>query len=185
MLKGQKTFLRPLEAEDIPLYQQWYNDQDVSYWANAAWPLCTMLSEVEVEERFFVSSPTSRRFTILDENMEPIGTTGFRDHNVPARSAVLFISIGEQEYWGRGYGTDALRVLIDYLFLQWNFHRLSLDTWDGNLRALRSYEKLGFQVEGRLREARYVLGKYHDAILLSLLRDEYLENRAKFLPGKG
>ncbi len=174
MLEGKRTFLRPLEPDDIPIFQRWYNNQEVNYWANAAWPLSTMISEDEIEERFFVPNRDSRRFTILNENKEPIGTTGFRDTNIPARSAVLFIVIGEKEYWDRGYGSDALKVLIDHLFLQWNFHRLSLDTWDGNQRALRAYEKLGFQIEGRLRQARFVMGEYRDAIIMALLRDEYI-----------
>ena len=175
MLKGSKTYLRPLETSDIPLYHRWYNNQEVNYWANAAWPVSTMLNEEEIEERFFVSQHENRRYIILNENNEPIGTTGFRDLNLPARSAVLFIVIGEEEYWDRGYGTDALKVLISHLFLQWNFHRLSLDTWDGNLRAIKAYEKLGFQIEGRLRQARFVLGEYRDAILMALLREEYLQ----------
>jgi [ribosomal protein S5]-alanine N-acetyltransferase len=179
MLEGSKTILRSLEPDDIPIYHRWYNDQEVNLWSSAAWPINTMLSEEEVEERFFVTQRESKRFTILNKNQEPIGTTGFREVNIPARSGVLFIVIGEKEYWGQGYGTDALKLLLDYLFLQWNFHRVSLDTWDGNHRALRAYEKLGFQIEGRLREARFVMGKYHDAILLGLLRDEYLKKNLK------
>lgn len=177
MLKGTKTYLRPLEANDIPLYLQWYNNQEVNYWANAAWPISTMLNEEEIEEQYFVSQRDSRRYTILNENKTPIGTIGFRDVNLPAHSAVLFIVIGEEDYWNQGYGTDALKILIDHLFLQWNFHRLSLDTWDGNARAIRVYEKLGFQIEGRLRQARFVLGEYRDAILMALLREDYLKDR--------
>lgn len=175
MLKGKKTFLRPLEAADIPLYHKWYNNQEVNYWANAAWPLSTMFSEEEIEERFFTPKRDCGRFIILNEDQKPIGTTGYRDVNIPARSAILFIVIGESEYWDQGYGTDAFKVLIDYLFYQWNFQRLSLDLWDGNHRALKAYEKLGFKVEGRLRQARFVLGEYHDAILMGLLRDEYTQ----------
>ena len=182
MLQGKKTFLRPLELDDIPIFYQWYNDQNLNYWANAAWPLSTMLSEEEIEERFFTPQKDGSRYLILNEKQVPIGTVGYRDVNLPARSAVLFIVIGESDYWNRGYGTDALKVLIDYLFYQWNFHRLSLDLWDGNLRALKAYEKLGFKVEGRLRQARFVLGEYRDGILMGLLRDEYLEHHPPHPP---
>ena len=177
MLKGKKTFLRPLEPEDIKLYYKWYNDQTVNYWANGAWPLSTMLSEEVIEERFFLPQKDCGRFIILNEEQKPIGTIGYRDVNIPARSAVLFIIIGEQEYWEKGYGTDALRVLAEYLFFQWNFNRLSLDLWDGNIRAQKAYEKIGFKVEGRLRQARYVLGEYRDAIIMGLLREEYKKCR--------
>ncbi|NMA69790.1 MAG: GNAT family N-acetyltransferase [Desulfitobacterium sp.] len=173
MLQGKKTYLRPLENDDIVLFKKWYNDQEVNYWANGAWPLTTMLGEEEIEERFFLTQDSSDRYIVLNEKKTPIGTIGFRELNLPARSATLFIIIGEKEYWGQGYGTDALRVLIDYLFLQWNLHRLTVDTWDGNHRAIRAYEKLGFKVEGCLRQARFVQGEYRDAIIMGILRNEY------------
>lgn len=176
MLQGNKTFLRPLEIGDISLYKKWYNDQEVNYWANGAWPLSTMLGEGEIEERYFLPRESSGRYIILNELEVPIGTIGFREMNIPARSATLFVIIGEKEYWGQGYGTDALKVLVDYLFLQWNLHRLTLDTWDGNHRAIRTYEKLGFKVEGCLRQARFVQGEYRDAIIMGLLRDEYISH---------
>ena len=78
-------------------------------------------------------------------------------------------------YWGKGYGKDALRVLAQYLFQAMNLHRIQLDTWDENNRALRAFEGLGFQVEGRLRQAVFVRGKYHDSIVMGLLRDEWEE----------
>ncbi len=173
MLHGKKTLIRPLEINDLELYKKWYNDQEVNYWANGAWPLTTMLCEEEIEERFFLSSGNSGRYIILNEEETPIGTLGFRDMNLTSRSATLFIIIGENEYWGQGYGTDALSALMDYLFFQWNLNRLSLDTWDGNQRAIEAYKKLGFKVEGCLRQARFVLGEYRDAILMGILRDEY------------
>lgn len=179
MLKGNKTYLRPLEPDDIPTFYRWNNNQEVNLWSSAAWPLNTMLSEEQIEERFFSPSQDRTRYMILNETQEPIGTIGFREVNVPARSAVLFIVIGEKEFWGHGYGTDALKLLVEFLFFQWNFHRLSLDTWDGNIRAIKAYEKLGFQVEGRLRQARFVMGEYRDAILMGLLRDEYIQQLSK------
>src|SRR5690554_5204883 len=113
MLQGNKTFLRPLEIDDISLYKKWYNDQEVNYWANGAWPLSTMLGEGEIEERYFLPRESSGRYIILNELEVPIGTIGFREMNIPARSATLFVIIGEKEYWGQGYGTDALKVLVD------------------------------------------------------------------------
>lgn len=174
MLKGNKTTLRPLEPEDIPVLYRWTNDQEVNLWSSGAWPLNTMKSEEQIEERVFSPSSDEHRYMILNENQEPIGTLGFREVNFSARSAAIFIVLGEKEYWGKGYGTDALQVLIEFLFYQWNFHRLSLDTWDGNIRAIKAYEKLGFKVEGRLRQARFVIGKYQDAIVMGLLRDEFV-----------
>lgn len=174
MLKGQKTWIRPLENEDIEAFYQWYNDQEVNLWSSGAWPLNTLLSKDAIEDRFFEPDSDERRYAILNLEQELIGTLGFRDANIPARSATLFIVIGEKEYWGQGYGSDALNTFLHFLFSQWNFHRLSLDTWDGNLRAIKAYERLGFKLEGTLRDARFVNGKYHDALIFGVLRSEFL-----------
>lgn len=173
MLKGKKTLIRPLEEEDIDLLYEWVNDQEVNLWASGSWPLSTLLNRELLRDRYLQESADGQRFAVLNEKNVLIGTIGFRDFNIPARSASLFISIGDKNFWGKGYGTDALITFVRFLFSQWNLHRLSLDTWDGNTRAIKAYEKAGFQVEGRQREARYILGKYHDAILMGLLKKDF------------
>ncbi len=174
MLRGQKTSIRSLEEDDAKYLYTWYNNQDVNLWSTGAWPLGTMFSMQDIVERFIEPDPDCPRYAVLAESGQLIGTIGFRELNLPARSATVFITIGDQAHWDHGYGTDALITFARFLFTQWNLHRLSLDTWDGNVRALKAYEKVGFQIEGRLREARYVLGEYRDAIQLGLLRDEFL-----------
>ncbi|MDI6812384.1 MAG: GNAT family protein [Desulfitobacteriaceae bacterium] len=188
MLPGKKTFLRPVEEGDLDSLYRWYNDPEVNHWANASWPLATLLSRDAIAERVLSQADPDfnphehYRYLILNEQGNGIGYIGFREINVPARSAVIFISIGEKTYWGKGYGPDALHTLMQFLFRQWNFHRIALDTWDGNTRAIRAYEKVGFQLEGRLREARYVLGKYHDALLFSILQPEFFARDPEFSP---
>lgn len=173
MLKGQKTTIRPIEDDDLDTMYQWYNDQEVNLWSSGAWPINTLLNKDQLAAKFLDGSPDTYRYVILDENELLIGTVGFREVNVPSRSVTLFIIIGNKTYWGKGYGTDALIAFSRFLFTQWNFHRISLDTWDENNRAIRVYEKIGFRIEGRQREARFVLGNYHDAILMGLLREEF------------
>lgn len=174
MLKGLKTSIRPIEEDDIETMYQWYNDQEVNLWSSGAWPLNTLQTKDQLAVKFLDGSPDTYRYSILDQNNLLIGTLGFKEINGPARSAALFIVIGDKTYWSKGYGTDALIIFTRFLFTQWNFHRISLDTWDKNIRAIRAYEKVGFKIEGRQREARYVLGNYHDAILMGLLRTEFL-----------
>lgn len=174
MLKGLKTSIRPIEEDDLDALYQWYNDEEVNLWSSGAWPLNTLQSKDQLAVKFLDGSPDTYRYTILDENVQRIGTLGFKEINVPARSVALFVVIGDKTYWGKGYGTDALIVFARFLFTQWNFHRISLDTWDENIRAIKAYEKVGFKIEGRQREARYVQGSYHDTILMGLLREEFL-----------
>ncbi|MFZ3131219.1 MAG: GNAT family protein [Desulfosporosinus sp.] len=179
MLTGQKTSIRPVEEADMEIMYQWYNDQEVNLWSSGAWPLNTLQSKDQLAAKFLDGSPDTYRYAILDENELLIGTLGFKEVNIPARSATLFVVIGNKPSWGKGYGTDALITFSRFLFTQWNFHRISLDTWDGNIRAIRVYEKVGFKMEGRQREARFVLGNYHDAILMGLLREEFISLHGK------
>ena len=109
----------------------------------------------------------------LDAQGLPIGSVRFDQVNITARSARIYIGIGIKEYWGKGFGSEALALFINYLFRQWNFRRLTAETWQKNTRALACYQKLGFKAEGNLREAYYVDGNYYDALVLGLLKRDF------------
>jgi RimJ/RimL family protein N-acetyltransferase len=84
------------------------------------------------------------------------------------------IGIGDREYWGKGYGTDAMRLILRYAFFELNLQRVSLNVFDYNTRAIRSYEKLGFIHEGRLRGVVKRDGRWYDLVFMGILRDEWL-----------
>jgi RimJ/RimL family protein N-acetyltransferase len=102
-----------------------------------------------------------------------IGLIGLYTLFQPQREAVMGIQIGEREYWGKGYGTDALRVLLRYAFGELNLDRVSLSFLEGNDRAQRSYEKCGFRYEGRERQVWSYDGRRWDEIYMGLLRAEW------------
>jgi len=87
--------------------------------------------------------------------------------------AWLGIGIGEREFWGKGYGTDMMKLALQYAFTELNVHRVSLGLMDYNPRALRSYEKAGFQLEGRTRGDVQRAGKHHDSLWMGILREEW------------
>ncbi len=87
--------------------------------------------------------------------------------------AFLGVHIGERDYWGKGYGTDAVRVVLRYGFEELNLQRVSLSFLEGNDRAMRSYEKCGFRYEGRERQAWGYDGRRWDEIYMGLLREEW------------
>lgn len=91
------------------------------------------------------------------------------------------IGIGEREFWNKGYGTDAMKLCLQYAFTELNVHRVSLGLMDYNPRALRSYEKAGFRLEGRTRGDVQRAGKHHDSLWMGILREEWLQmqNREK------
>ncbi|NLP44954.1 MAG: GNAT family N-acetyltransferase [Peptococcaceae bacterium] len=171
MLVGEKTLIRPLEINDLDDLYDWYNESNFTYWVCGNWPLASLLRRDYIENNFYEND--DYRYSILDMDKNLIGSIGFEQVNTPARSAKLYIGIGKSEYWGKGYGYDAMNTFINYLFNQWNFRRLTVETWEKNIRAIKCYEKLGFVIEGKLRQAYYVTGKYYDAIIMGLLKSDF------------
>lgn len=86
---------------------------------------------------------------------------------------VVGIGLGERAYWGKGYGTDAMRVMLRYAFTEMNLHRVSLDVFEYNPRAIRAYEKAGFVIEGRARQYLHRDGRRWDRIYMGILRAEW------------
>jgi RimJ/RimL family protein N-acetyltransferase len=89
-------------------------------------------------------------------------------------SGIVGIFIGDRRYLGQGYGTDALNALVDLGFGELRLERIELEVFDYNARAMRSYEKSGFQTDAVLRRARFHRGAHHDVHLMSILRDDWL-----------
>lgn len=105
-----------------------------------------------------------------DRTIGLIGLDGIRwTHG----DAWVGIGLGEREYWGKGYGTDAMRILLRYAFEELNLHRLSLSVFEYNPRAIRSYEKVGFVIEGSARQFLNRDGKRYDMIFMGILREEW------------
>lgn len=176
MIESGKVKIRPVERDNLELIQKWYNDDEVMYWASGAKP-DMMVSMDFLEDVWFAESFTDYSVRMMIETIEgtPVGIIGFRDLNQQERRCRMLIFIGEKDYWGKGYGTDAIKGFLAFLFKRWNLNRVEADTWDGNQRAVETYKKCGFKEEGRLRKARYVDGEYKDEIILGILRDEFMK----------
>ena len=118
------------------------------------------------------------RFSFSIRTLEEDRLIGFISLYLPVVhgcDAWVGIGIGDREFWGRGYGTDAMRVILRYAFTELNLHRVSLGLHAYNQRALRSYEKAGFQLEGRVRGEGLREGQRFDAIYMGILRKEWME----------
>jgi RimJ/RimL family protein N-acetyltransferase len=178
VIEGRLVRLRPFRRDDLPLLRAWHDSPEVMrYWGQA--------SPLVLEDQF--GADLTGRFSRFDESgylaivpiepkdAQPIGRCEWEHLDRLNRSAEVMILIGEPAYWGHGFGTDALVTLLHYLFDVQRLHRVTLTVLSWNERAIRSYEKVGFAVEGVLREDVYDDGSYHDQTVMSILRDEFDE----------
>ncbi|HDN79985.1 MAG: N-acetyltransferase [Chloroflexi bacterium] len=171
MLRGRKVRLRAPEREDLPLFVRWLNDTEVTRYLTLYWPL----SMAEEEQWFenLLKRENDRVFVIETEEGKPIGNMGLHNIDWKNRKAVLGIFIGEKDYWGKGYGTDAIKTLLRFAFEELNLNRVELRVFEFNTRAIRCYEKCGFVTEGRLRQSLFRNGRYHDELVMAVLREEW------------
>lgn len=102
-----------------------------------------------------------------------IGSCQLFDLHPVFRTAELQIRIGDKEYKSKGYGTIALNMLLDYGFKNLNLNRIFLQVFGDNIRAIKSYNKVGFVTEGTLRQAAFIEGEYKDIVFMGILKDEF------------
>jgi RimJ/RimL family protein N-acetyltransferase len=187
LLAGDRVRLRPLSSNDVDDHVRWRNDPQVRYWATAADPHFGPVSRDAVERAFsqtmLTLEPKSAGVLAVELlDGRHIGMVDYRDIDPLARSATVGITIGEKDLWGQGYGTDALALLVEHLFDTLNLRRVQLDTWSGNERAIKSFTRLGFREEGRLREAVRAPGGYFDRVIMGLLRRDWRASRPQSSP---
>jgi UDP-4-amino-4,6-dideoxy-N-acetyl-beta-L-altrosamine N-acetyltransferase len=173
MIYGEKTRLRRIEREDIPTFVRWFSNPDVREFLTINRPI-SIAEEAKWFERQ-LEDESGEIFAIETADGVHIGNLGLHDINWVHRHAELGIVIGEKEYWGQGYGSDAIRTLLRFAFQEMNLHRVSLRVYEDNARGIRAYEKCGFKHEGRMREAIFRKGRYYDELRMGILGHEFGE----------
>jgi RimJ/RimL family protein N-acetyltransferase len=175
MIQGTKVRLRALAKDDLPNFVRWINDPETRRFMNIRYPLS--MTEEEGWWENFIQNRSNHIFAIETKDGTYIGNVGLHATVPEDRKAELGVIIGDKQYWGQGYGTDAIRSLVMWAFDYLNLNRISLRVFAYNKRAIRAYEKAGFQREGIMRRARYTDGQYHDEIIMGVLRDELPRTR--------
>jgi len=171
-LIGKLIYLRPLEPDDADRFATWLNDARVTRTLRARGPI-TRAFKREWIERVTRDDKALACSIVRRRDDRHIGSTGLHEIDWQARSAGFGISIGIPEMWGKGYGTEATRLITDHAFRTLNLNRVWLDVHASNVGAQRAYEKAGFRVEGVQRQAIYRDGRYADMLLMSVLREEW------------
>jgi RimJ/RimL family protein N-acetyltransferase len=170
--EGKLVRLRAREPEDEPLLYKWFNDPEVTEFLSMRYPLSHATEKKFIEDSSEVAYTTASFAveTIADSRL--IGGVGLSPRSPENRSAELGITIGDKTCWDGGYGTDTMRTVCRFGFEMMNLHRIELQVYADNARARRVYEKVGFKVEGCLRESHFKFGRYLDMIHMGLLEGE-------------
>ena len=178
ILVGERVRLRGVREDDLPKLARW--EMDPGRMATQSnWVIPP--SEAAARERILKWSAnqeddTSFAIETLDTPAELVGNVGLWGARPKDRCATLGIGLG-REHIGRGYGTDAVRVIVSYGFREIGLHRIQLEVAPFNPAGIRAYEKAGFTEEGRLRESVLHDGRWYDQVLLSILDHEWAARR--------
>lgn len=175
MIYGKRLRFRAIEHSDLPRFQEWLNDPEVIEGLTHCIPL-SYLDEERCFEKAMRAEPEERPLSIEVRDgtvWKLIGNIGFMNMEWARRCAEFGIFIGDKSLWDKGYGTEAVELLLLHGFQTLNLSRIYLRVYSTNLRAKRSYEKAGFVLEGTLRQAVYRHGQYADIHIMSVLRPEW------------
>lgn len=175
IIYGERVRLRAVERVDVEKFHTWINDPEVTEGLALYLPM-----SMRDEESWFdgiAHRPSQEKPLAIEcrdgDGWKLIGNSGFFDLDHTAHSGEIGIMIGDKSHWNKGYGTEAMGLLLRHGFDTLNLNRIFLRVYADNRRAIRSYEKAGFTLEGRLRQAVYKRGTYDDVLMMSVLRSEW------------
>ena len=175
-IKGKNIYLSPMCIDDAIIYTKWMNDFDVTDKINSSCNLITVESEKEWLEKN--SRIGNYQFAIVkQENDELIGNCSLHDLDFINQKGTVGIFIGDKENRGKGYGSEALELLLSYGFNHLNLNNIMLTVYSFNEPAINCYKKVGFKEIGRRRQCYFKNNERYDEIYMDILRREYYEGR--------
>lgn len=178
MLRGPRVTLRPVERDDIKRLNELDQNVELSILGSSTWvPIPLAAREKEFDKHLERSHDPSWFGIEVDGKL--VGDIGLYDSDRRVGTSQFGVAIMDPDYVGQGYGREAIGLMLDWAFRWENYQRIWLKTWASNRRAIRCYEALGFEEEGRLRRQVYVNGVYDDVVLMGLLRESWQERKGE------
>jgi len=169
---GKKCYLSPIDVNDVEIFTEWVNDMEVLKYFDL-YPLTISL---ENEREMITNLSKEHNYSIINlETNEMIGNCGFVNVEHINQTAEVGIIIGNKTYWNKGYGTEALSLLIDFGFKALNMHNIMLRVYENNKGAVRCYEKIGFKTMGIRREALHRDLMKQNVIYMDILSKDFYE----------
>jgi RimJ/RimL family protein N-acetyltransferase len=176
-LAGSRVVLRRHAPGNVAAFLRWYADPEI---ARLARYQATPMRPEEIE-RFFkarVVGPNALAMAVHEKRTNRlVGTCAFSQLDGENGSALYHITIGEQDAWGHGFGTEATQLMLDHAFGTLGLHRIALYVFEFNERAIRAYQRCGFVVEGRSRESIWRDGRWWDEMAMSVLESDWRKRR--------
>jgi RimJ/RimL family protein N-acetyltransferase len=170
---GKKCYLSPIDINDAEKYSEWLNDLELTI--NLSF--YSRISNKDDGKSLLERLSKEHNYSIIDlETNEMIGNCGFGNIDNLNQSADIAIVIGNKLFWNKGYGSEALTLLLDYGFKALNLHNVQLEVYSFNKRAIKSYEKVGFKIIGNKRESLKRGNEYYDILYMDILEKEFYEN---------
>ncbi len=174
MLKGERIILRAISREDLPRLAAFNNDVEFELAGGGDPPMPQSLERLQAEfEQDAAKGGRNGASFVIEANGKVIGGCALFRFDDTAHTCELGIGIGDKDYWGKHYGREAVKLLLDYAFRLRNFHKVWLRVNGGNERAIRSYRACGFIEEGRQRAQVWSNGRYDDLVYMGVLHDEW------------
>ena len=179
LLQGQLVRLTAIDAEaNAELLARWWSDSEYMRLLDSDPPRPLLARKIKEEFEKDTERYAADRIEFMIRTLaadKPIGFIALDGIRWTHGDTFVAIGLGDRDYWGKGYGTDAMNVMLRYAFTELNLQRVSLDVFEYNARARRSYEKAGFVVEGCQRQRLNRDGQRWGFIYMGVLRDEWLK----------
>jgi len=178
MLQGELIRLRSIEKKDLDQYYNWVNDPELARLILGTIVSYSKEQIIKIYDSYIQSYNNDLLFAIEAIKEEvPVGFCFLRNvHPIHRHGELEQFFIGEKKYRNNGYGKDAIETLLKYCFTELNLNRLWSIIYGYNLAAIQFYEKCGFLKEGTLRQIQFTMGKYHDGVIMAILKED-LENK--------
>ncbi len=173
-LVGDRIYLSPRNSDDVEIFTEWLNDFKTTDYLGRSSIVTTLYDEKKYLEENATAEASFVIVTINENKM--IGTVSLESINHINRCATLGIFIGDKEFRNKGYGTEAIKLILEYGFKYLNLKNIKLDLMEFNERALKCYKKCGFKEYGRRRKCKFIDGEYYDTIEMDILKEEFNEN---------
>ncbi len=170
-ITGERLYLSPMNTDDAEIYTKWLNDPAVAVNLGQYSNPITLHNEKQHLERMV--SEGQNFAIVLKDGDELLGNISLMEINQVHRRATLGLFIGEAERRGKGYGTEAIRLILGYGFLTLNLHNIMLTCNSGNLQGIACYKKAGFHEFGRRHEANFHDGEVCDMVYMEILSSEF------------